>query len=470
MTSEKLSSAVQLIKSGNKQIALPILKEIIQTNPNDENAWLWLYSCVEKVEEKEYCLQQALEINPDNQQARKALLKLTDLASPLAHQSVQGKAAPPEPAAKSDTGTNRKKRPWAFALAAGVFLLLCLCACPLMYVANPGLYQPMIVALFPRSTEPYRTPVPALTPSAFKPGDPTATPLGTDITDPNFKKGVDAYNAKQYETVIDLMSTVIKTKPNLAPPYRHRSMAYWYLGDCRSGMPDVEKALSIDPNYASAWAARGVLNGCLGNLSQSILDFQKALSLDGSLAVARHNLGAAYYTMGDYQKSLEEYNLSVAIDPGRSGAWSGRGDGYYMLGQYTQAIVGYQTALSLTPEENHIYCRLSYSYFEIKDYQNAFDAAKAYTLVNSVDCDENKVIVIRARSAYALHDYEQALLYIDQALAQSKHPLNYYYRGIILQAAGRSEEAIQELKYFLTTDYKGTEIVDAQARLAKLAP
>ena len=76
MTSEELTQAVQLIKSGNKIAALSILKEIVKAEPNNENAWLWLYSCVEKVEQKKYCLQQALRINPNNQDSHIALLKL----------------------------------------------------------------------------------------------------------------------------------------------------------------------------------------------------------------------------------------------------------------------------------------------------------------------------------------------------------------------------------------------------------
>lgn len=76
MTIDKLSQAVQLIKAGNKVAALPILKEVVQAEPNNENAWLWLYSCVEKVEQKKYCLQQALKINSNNQDAYTALLKL----------------------------------------------------------------------------------------------------------------------------------------------------------------------------------------------------------------------------------------------------------------------------------------------------------------------------------------------------------------------------------------------------------
>lgn len=84
MTPEKLSQAIALIKAGNKSAALPVLKEVVQSDPNNENAWLWLYSCVEEVEQKKYCLGQALKINPQNQNAHNALLKLKNqtLATP----------------------------------------------------------------------------------------------------------------------------------------------------------------------------------------------------------------------------------------------------------------------------------------------------------------------------------------------------------------------------------------------------
>lgn len=76
MQSEKFYQAVQYIKAGNKLAAIPILKEIVQENPNDENAWAGLYYCVEKDDQKIYCLEQVLKINPNNKKARNALNKL----------------------------------------------------------------------------------------------------------------------------------------------------------------------------------------------------------------------------------------------------------------------------------------------------------------------------------------------------------------------------------------------------------
>jgi hypothetical protein len=78
MNSDRLNQAIQLIRAGNKQAALPILSEIVQIESNNESAWLWLFVCVDSVSQKEYCLQKALEINPYNQNTRNEIEKLSN--------------------------------------------------------------------------------------------------------------------------------------------------------------------------------------------------------------------------------------------------------------------------------------------------------------------------------------------------------------------------------------------------------
>lgn len=81
---EKLVQAVQLIKAGNKRDSIPLLKEVLRSDPNNENAWSWLYICVETVEQKKHCLQQILRIHPENEKALVALQRLgkPNLSSP----------------------------------------------------------------------------------------------------------------------------------------------------------------------------------------------------------------------------------------------------------------------------------------------------------------------------------------------------------------------------------------------------
>ena len=573
MPAEKLLNAIQLIKSGKQQVALPMLREVILADPKSEDAedaWLWIYSIVDSVDEKEHCLLQALEINPGNQQTRRALGKLTGTSFP--------DDGPLEP--------RHDRRALFWAWVVGLLLVACAVLPVLYWLQGRGVISlPDSIALIPASptltATPSHTPLPptftptiTVTPSItftstatprpsatfiageqataalptwapFTPGHPTATAPISSITDPNFQKGVDAFDDKKFGTVVDLMSAVIKAHPAVALPYRYRGAAYAYLDRCADGLPDLETALTIDPGDAVAWVGRGILNLCLGNQQQANFDLQKALSLNGSLAAAHENMGLLYYKAATYGKSLDEYNLATAIDPDVSTAWAGksqaqaklkqfdaciqsakkalainqeewaayadradcemalqkygeavqnytlyinrapagkdglrytgmayygRAEAYYALSNFSRAVSDYKQVESLFPKSAHLYCQLAYSYFEVKQYQNALDAAKKSNEA-SPECDGQKLILVEARSAFGLGKYDDAVKYIDKILfLPAPVPLAYYYRGVILQQVGRKADALASLEKFLATDYIGPEVADARIRQAQLKP
>ena len=82
MSSEKLSAAIKIIKSGDKATGTRLLAEILKVEPTNETAWLWLATCADKVETKKFCLRKALSINPNNQVVKKALERLEQPPQP----------------------------------------------------------------------------------------------------------------------------------------------------------------------------------------------------------------------------------------------------------------------------------------------------------------------------------------------------------------------------------------------------
>lgn len=587
MNPEKLTQAIQLIKAGNKPAAIPLLREVLQANPRDENAWLWLFACVEQAEQKKFCLQKALEINPGNQGAQQALNKLL-APPPLPSQPViPAKTTLPQTGSQSVPSPKVSKSapnrfPWI--LTAGTAALLIVACLTVVFLVTQGGGTSAIAASLPflstvtptptvthtptptstntRTPSPTptatatrrptqtpipgtSTPLPSPTIPPFTPGNPTATPWGDDITDQNFKKGWQAYQDEDFATVVDQMSLVIQAQPELAPAYRHRGMAFWYLGECSQALKDLEHAISIAPEYASAWAGLGVTYGCLGNDQQALQAYQKALSLDPSLAVVHHNLGAYYAEQMNFEKALEEYNLGLSIDPTRSSTWKnrsytlallgrfdeclalanealannpqawyayfGRGicksssglhteaiedfetylnqkpkdssaltslgyaygyraDAYFEAGDYASAIPDYEKTISLI-NDVHFFCYLSEAYLLTQRYQKAIDTAETARSIDP-ECGKVRGYEIQARAYYGLGNYEKAVEYMNAAMAAGQYQLGYYYRGIMYQAAGEKEKAIQDLEYFIAFGYTGDQeknaTEDAKARLAKL--
>jgi len=82
---EKLTQAIDLIKSGEKARGKRLLTEIIRTNPQNERAWLWMTLVVDTQEQRRECLERVLAINPDNARARAGLAKITGQTPPIGH-------------------------------------------------------------------------------------------------------------------------------------------------------------------------------------------------------------------------------------------------------------------------------------------------------------------------------------------------------------------------------------------------
>lgn len=68
-----LELAITAIRSGRKEEGRQLLNLLIQQNPNNEMAWLWMSSVVNNDEQRARCLYHVLAINPDNTIARRGL-------------------------------------------------------------------------------------------------------------------------------------------------------------------------------------------------------------------------------------------------------------------------------------------------------------------------------------------------------------------------------------------------------------
>jgi hypothetical protein len=76
-----LEQAVTHIRAGEIEKARPLLIEVLKQNPGNEIAWLWMTKCVDEPEQKRYCFEKVLKLNPQNQYALRGLRHLTQPVS-----------------------------------------------------------------------------------------------------------------------------------------------------------------------------------------------------------------------------------------------------------------------------------------------------------------------------------------------------------------------------------------------------
>lgn len=71
-----LDLAISAIRAGRREEGRQLLNLVIQQNPNDDKAWLWMSSVVDSDDQRARCLYHVLAIDPENDLARKGLQRL----------------------------------------------------------------------------------------------------------------------------------------------------------------------------------------------------------------------------------------------------------------------------------------------------------------------------------------------------------------------------------------------------------
>ena len=93
---------------------------------------------------------------------------------------------------------------------------------------------------------------------------------------------------------------------NLALKHLSRSLRYFYAGDFREALQEVEAAIDLNPNLALAYARRGSIYYKLSDIDRATLNWNLALRIDPEYDDVRNILRAMYEnrlrSTGKYQK------------------------------------------------------------------------------------------------------------------------------------------------------------------------
>jgi hypothetical protein len=64
-----LEQAIVHVNAGELTEGRAVLERVLEQDPQNDRAWVWLSGCVEDPKQREICLGQALRVNPDNEAA-----------------------------------------------------------------------------------------------------------------------------------------------------------------------------------------------------------------------------------------------------------------------------------------------------------------------------------------------------------------------------------------------------------------
>jgi Tol biopolymer transport system component len=92
---ERLRAGIEAVKRGDKTNAQRLLRQVLDSEPRNEVAWMWLASALDNLQDRKQALEQVLKINPNNERAQNALGQINQIlgVGPSRRISRQGQPA-----------------------------------------------------------------------------------------------------------------------------------------------------------------------------------------------------------------------------------------------------------------------------------------------------------------------------------------------------------------------------------------
>ena len=358
---EILQEAVEAGQNGKPERARELLLRLLRLDNREPLYWLLMSTVVDSREERIYCLQNVLFLDPENSAAIHDLELLgaeipkpdTPALLPEEPEDWHTKeiAAPKIPKKRK----KKKEEPWSLSwiiASLGVGLVVILLG---YYAAQSGfldvlLSTPTAASPQPSQASSQNTPTapngPTATPEALGvPRDPqdlldaTYTPTPRYIYTPHpgeadFDQGLAALDGKDWDAAASFFQSYLTSNPQSADAAYYLGEAHLGGGNPADAQAAFERSLSINTEFAPAYLGRARVGIAQGADSSLILtDLNSAILLDAKLVDAYLERAAYNLERGNIEDAKRDVTAAEAIAP-------------------LSALVQYHKALVLLAEED----------------------------------------------------------------------------------------------------------------------
>ncbi len=464
---ELVEQGANALKVGNIAEAYAVLREAVKLEPNNERAWLWLAGAVPGDDQRRFCLERVLQINPENSAAKRGLSALPAANTQPAYVAPSIPTAPPPtlptPAARP-TGATATLRPTPFdPLAQALSTPRATPPPPSTPIQSDPPLSPTS-AERARDPEPVRIvdgpqpsrnslellqreqqdqPVPSNTnrPSFVKPrfgkepksdpkaGKPTTDPAVGGNAMPSIRPNIPIITAKRRldRGTIALIGLVVTLLVVLG------LIAFLVYSQISSGNNQLIQSIPTEPAVieptattqpeATATASVPTVDPApllaqartlaeSGNNEQAIEVYTQILA-NSENADAFFERGNAYFALNKLPDAIADFSATLRLRPGFAEAYENRGRANLRANHFQESITDYTEALRLNPNNPTSYLRRGIAYQQSGDYPMAqADFTSAIQLKDDyIEAYWNRGNALRQQG-----DYDSAVIAFNAAL------------------------------------------------------
>ena len=200
------------------------------------------------------------------------------------------------------------------------------------------------------------------------------------------KQGSNYHNQKNYKKAAAQYENATQLDPTDATVFYNLGLANRSARNYTKARDAFSDAIDLDPKYAKAHRALGDLYRITKKNSQAIRSYGKAIESDPGCKDKRNiyayiSLSKVYTTTKQAGKAVATLKKAVTVSPKKSKAkvYIALGFAHSQRKHFKSAVSSFTQALKFGGRNAEAQYRLASAHFELKNYQNALNAARKAT-------------------------------------------------------------------------------------------
>jgi tetratricopeptide (TPR) repeat protein len=473
MAQDKMyKAALEAIDQGQTARARDLFTRLLRSDSSKAEYWLWMSTLVDSIQERIYCLESALRVDPDNEAAKRGLIILG------ARQA--GKDVTPVPPIKRNwekelaTVTEPPKsifqRIWDNRTLrfASLIVVALIFGSLILSIVNGLRQKPeQEVVVFKVSPFPTQTLEPSLTPSPtrtfavrsptpsyigatplwmFLPETYTPVPIYVNTPHPvteGYRAGLNAYEKSDWSSMLAFMDQAATAEPNSPDIYYYIAEAYRRSGRYQDAVVAYNQALALNPQFAPGYLGRALAYEKIDPAADIEGELTYAIEFDPYYADAYLNRARVRIKHNNPASAMDDLHAVDSIFPNNPMVYVLLAQAFLELNDPASAMQNAQIGYELDKTSLPAYLTLAKVFQARNDSLHTIQYIETYL---SYVTDDAEGWAIKTQAEYQIGNFIEALAASDRALAvDEENAQSWYYRGIIHLDQGDTRTAVNEL-------------------------
>ncbi len=256
------------------------------------------------------------------------------------------------------------------------------------------------------------------------------------LADWQYDQAMAAYQMKQYQQVVEMLSQVLRDHP-VAKAYSLRGKAFYALNQADRALADLNEAIRLNHNHPDNFLLKATILFGQSKYKDALTDVDKSLTFAPADTIALSLKVRTLTALGDYRQAGEIMTGLLPRIKNKTALLEPRVSALMHLRQYRDAISELDILIRTDPKPVWYQKRGQCHYF-LGEYQQAADDLFRQ---NAGLTENPSLLKFRAYTAFALENYEQAIPMF-QALTGGKHKDPELISGLAFcyLASGRDDQ------------------------------